>query len=356
MSTFRPASKRAFTLIELLVAMAVVVLLMTGVIAILTSATALSGQSRKHIDADNEARMVFDRMGADFSRMLKRADVDYIFSKTAGGSSTMGANDTCFFFSEAPSLAGTTTSSLQNSVALIGYNISSGYQLQRLGQGLVLGAAPAPGMIFLTYSPVTATPPPLPGTAGFAAPLASSTLGGTSAGESPYNVYVGNSTDVPPYSSGTSSDYHVLGPDVFRLEFCFLLKPQTASDGTVLPAVYSNQPYDSRSSPGPAHVSTYGIGLNDVQAVVVAIAILDGNSRKILSPANLATLTAALTDSDYSSSGAAGNLAKAPPVLMAQTWDGEINPSNFSAPLKAVVPATRIYQRTFYLSPFLTNP
>jgi prepilin-type N-terminal cleavage/methylation domain-containing protein len=354
MSTSSQAFKRAFTLVELLVSIAVVALLMTAVITILTSATALTGQSRKHIDADNEARMVFDRMAADFSRMVNRTDVDYIFAKVSGASSVAGANDTFFFYSEAPALANTTTVSLQNTVALIGYNVNSSYQLQRLGAGLALGAAPPNGMVFLTYSPVmptgpvTTNPPAPPGTAAFPSPNSNSTFANAA-----WQPLVGTASDTPPYSSystGTNSDYHILGPDVFRLEFCFLLKPQMQSTGAVLPAIYSNNPYDSRVG----HTNLYGIGLQDVQAVVVAIAILDANSRKIVSAANLATLTAALTDSQQGPGP--GSLQATPPVLMNQTWDGEISPANFSGALATVAPAVRIYQRTFYLGPFLSNP
>jgi len=352
MSASSKAFAGAFTLVELLVSIVIVTLLMGAVIAILTSATTLTGQSRKHVDADNEARMVFDRMAGDFSRMVSRTDVDYIFAKVSGASSTAGANDTFFFYSEAPALATTTTASLQNTVALIGYRINTSYQLERLGKGLVWGVAPSDGMVFLTYSPVATTgpvttnPPPQPGTAAFT-PLASSTLAGTS------SAYVGNSTDTPPYSTGTSPDFHVLGADVFRLEFCFLLKPQIQSNGTVSAATYSNTSAASYSNSSSApHTPLYGIGLNDVQAIVVTIAILDANSRKIISTANLATLTAALTDSDSPTS----NFKASPPILMAQTWDGEISPANFSGTLKAVAPAVRIYQRTFYLGPFLSNP
>ena len=65
------------------------------------SATATATMSRKHIDADEEARLVLDRMGSDLARMVKRPDVNYIFCKNTGGGTT-GANDAMFFYSEAP--------------------------------------------------------------------------------------------------------------------------------------------------------------------------------------------------------------------------------------------------------------
>lgn len=334
----------AFTLVEMLVSIAVVSLLMLTVVGILSSATILTGESRKQIDADNEARAVFDRMTGDFNRMVNRTDVDYIFAKVSGSGATAGANDTFFFYSEAPALASTTSTSLQGTVALIGYNISSGYQLQRLGEGLILGSAPPYGMSFLTYPPSTSNPQP--GTAGYVPSVASTFA------NSAWQPIVGTGTDTPPYSTGStgsSSDFHVLGPDVFRLEFCFLLKPQFQSSGTLTPAAYTNDCaacFDSASG----HAPLYGVGLNDVQAIVVAVAILDANSRKILTTANMATLTAALTDSQ------SGNLGATPPVLMSQTWKAELSPAQFSGALQTAVKNVRVYQRTFYLSPFLNNP
>jgi prepilin-type N-terminal cleavage/methylation domain-containing protein len=349
MTASTKAFRDAFSLIELLVSIAVVAVLLGTVIALLNTATSVTTQSKKHLDTDDEARMVFDRMAEDFNRLVNRTDVDYLFAKNQGAGPTVGANDAFFFYSEAPALATSTTLALQNSVALIGYRIDTSYNLDRLGKGLVLGSPPPDGMAFLTYFPVTTVPPPQPGTAAFVPPNSLSTFANPA-----WQPYVGTVSDTPPYSNGSSADFHVLSADVFRLEFCFLLKPYKVTDGvTVKPSIYSNYPYDIRA--GHVNLSTsgynmsYGVGLNDVQAVVVTIALLDANSRKIISISDLGKLAAALTDSDVPS----GNLAASPPILMAQTWNGEISPSTFSGTLKAVAPAVRIYQRTFYLSTFL---
>jgi prepilin-type N-terminal cleavage/methylation domain-containing protein len=335
----RRTPARAFTLIELMVSIAVVLLLMTVVIAILNSATSVTKKSRKNVDADNEARMVFDRMSADFGRMVTRPDVDYIFGKGLGGAAGNGSNDACFFYSEAPALATTTNVALQSAISLIGYRINPKYQLERLGKGLVLGAAPPDGMIFLNYSNSNSTTSTSTNTAP--TPDPTTTLAVTS------SVYVGAPGDNPPYSSGTSPDFHVIGPNVFRLEFCFLLKPYKKSDGTVAPATYSTLPYNA-TQPEPNHYQ-YGTGLRDVQAIVVSNAILDPVTRKIISPDNLAALSAALADAD----APAGSLTSTPPVLMAQTWDDQLNLKNFTGILKTAAANVHVYQRTFYFSPFL---
>ncbi len=64
----------------------------------------------------------------------------------------------------------------------------------------------------------------------------------------------------------------------------------------------------------------------------------------------MATLTAALTDSQNS------NLGASPPVLMSQTWKSELNPASFSGALQIAVKNVRVYQRAFYLGPLLNSP
>jgi type II secretory pathway component PulJ len=120
--------RKGFSLIELMVAMVTVVILMASILGILSSATLLITQSHIKIDADSEARMIFDRMSSDFAGMVKRPDIDYAFGRPSG-------NDALFFYSEAPALADN-TSTYSNTCALVGYRINSSNQLERLGKGL----------------------------------------------------------------------------------------------------------------------------------------------------------------------------------------------------------------------------
>jgi len=320
----RLAGRKGFTLVELLVALSVVAVLVVTMISILSSESMLTTQSRKQLAADSEARMIFDRMTADFAGMVKRPDVDFIFGRPTG-------NDALFFYSEAPALADA-ASAYPNTCALVGYRVNSSNQLERLGKGLTWGAAPPDGPTFLTYS-TTSVPLSPDANSTFANP-AWSTLVGTA----------------PAYNNGTSTTYyHVLGDAVFRLEFCFLLKPLKQTDGSVLPAIYSNLPYDTRPNQliSPVPSSLYGLGPTDIQAIVVTMAILDLNSRKIVSAANLQTLAGDLLDPTDS------DLAATPPKLMAETWDAALTNGTLTGVLKQAATNVHIYQRTFYLGPFL---
>src|SRR4051812_19952240 len=115
----RNGCRQAFTLTELIVAISVLTLLTTFVAQLVSNATVVTTHSRKRLDADGQARLVFDRMAGDFSKMLKRSDVDYLFCKQAG-------NDRMFFYSEAPAYYDGTASSIKprSSMALLGYRIN----------------------------------------------------------------------------------------------------------------------------------------------------------------------------------------------------------------------------------------
>src|ERR1035441_2337099 len=103
MSTSQSHSRRAgFTLVELLVAIAVLAIILVAAATILSTTAALTTVTNKHMDANDQARMVFDRLGNDFARMVRRKDVDYIFWKNTP-STTTGTNDTMYFYTEGAS-------------------------------------------------------------------------------------------------------------------------------------------------------------------------------------------------------------------------------------------------------------
>jgi type II secretory pathway pseudopilin PulG len=345
-----------FTIVELLVAMGVLILMVVMVTQLTNSATSTVTNSGKLIDADSQARMVFDRMANDFSRMIKRKDVDYIFAKQAG-------NDAFFFYSESPSYYDVTPSNSEiNSVSLVGYRINPGLQLERFAKGLLWDASTsgtnAGGVVFLTYPSGSATPDPL------------STLGGNSPG---IGTYVG--TFVGAYSDGMDTHYHVIGDQIYRLEICFLLTngivsliPITSPTSTINNLTASSPPvatdditsnysrgsrwYDTIHGRGYiCMASTAGaavwspIGIQDVSAVIVAIAVLDGKSREIVT--NTSQLVNALADPKDT------DLSSNPPKLMASTWLTAINSRSFannSAIPKAAASQVRVYQRYFYLN------
>jgi len=299
----------AFTLVEVIVSMAVFTLLIVLVAQLTNSASLTITGSRKHMDADSQAQAIFDRMAADIGHMVKRSDVDCIvkgfYADAPTDPATMPGNDSIFFFSEVPGYYSPSVSgSNRSSFTLVGYraSISStpAYALERLSSALSWEPlAGTESITFLTYAPGQTTP-----------------INGSSIGSRWSTV----GTRANNYTDGVSADYQAIGDQVFRYEYCYLLK-----DGT-----FSNTPFIA------PHTSAQG--LQDVSAIVVAIAILDNSSRKIT--ANLSQLSAALPDAN-------------PPTLMAEAWKNAINNANFAS--TAGIPQSaagqiRIYQRFFYLN------
>ena len=293
--------RKGFTLIELLVAMALLALVMLAVTHMMNSTRLVTATSGKRMDAEAEARTVFDRMSGDFARMVKRADVDYYVLKQTG-------NDSFYFFSESPAYASANgVASIQNPVSLIGYRVNAASQLERFGKGLTWNE-----VRFLAFpdSPVTNN----------SVPVADSTIPGGFAAE---------------ISEATQAA--VLAENVFRMEITFLLKSFKKADGTHLPAIYSNDPWDIRAG----HSSLNGIGLSDVQAVVVTLAILDASSRTILPPGtDFSNAVTALKDNS--------DLSKLP----CQVWQEATKSNAFAIdgfPASAAK-QVRIFQRAFPLN------
>ena len=89
---------QAFTLAELLVSISILTLLILLFARLMSSATTITTQAQKRMDADGQVRPLFDRMSGDLSRILKRTDVSY-YLKNAG--TTMAGNDMMAFYSAA---------------------------------------------------------------------------------------------------------------------------------------------------------------------------------------------------------------------------------------------------------------
>src|SRR5512142_3492676 len=66
----------AFTLTELMVSMGVLVLLTLVATQLLNNAATIMTLGHRQMDADSQARELFDRMAIDFAQMVKRSDVD----------------------------------------------------------------------------------------------------------------------------------------------------------------------------------------------------------------------------------------------------------------------------------------
>ncbi|EDY20613.1 hypothetical protein CfE428DRAFT_1810 [Chthoniobacter flavus Ellin428] len=298
----------AFTLTELIVAVSVLTLMITFVAQLVNNATLVTTYSRKHADADSQARLVFDRMAGDFASMPKRTDVDYLFSKQAG-------NDRMFFYSEAPAYYDGSASNLamRSSLALLGYRINSSYQVERLGKQLNWGGASStqPGSaVFLAYpAPTATTPKPTP--------LPESLL---------ENNWAGAIGSAPNYD-GTDADFHVLADQVCRLEFCFQMK-----DGTYV--------LDPTASGSPTVHS-----LKDVSAIVVGLVVLDAASQQIADIGKVSKVFDDLTAADLSAN---------PPVLMEAHWRQQLLAPGFAQ--TAGIPQAAASQIRFYEKHFPLNP
>jgi Tfp pilus assembly protein PilV len=310
--------RAGFTLVEILVSFTILGLIMVGVAQMMNCALSATLGSYKHMDADTEARLVLDRMAFDISRITKRTDVDYFFKKNTG-------NDQMAFYTESGGYFPTGTTTTQDGdVSLVGYMINSNNQLVRLSKGLVWNGVnnSAPAMVFN----------PLANATGFS--LVNNTLTTTS--------WNGSANGI---ANGTDANYQVIGDQVFRLEYCFLV--QTSPTGTQYTA--SAPPTTTKAyyndSPWVSPYTTSPNALRDVTAIVVTIAILDNNSRTIAGNTALQTAASSLADDTFTSPTAATTTISLPLV----TWKSKLQSSGLGLP-QAAASQVRFYQRYCYLN------
>ncbi len=276
---------------EVLVSITVLGLMMVGVAQMLNSAISATLGSYKHMDADTQARMVLDRIAFDISKITQRGDVDYYFQKNTG-------NDQMAFYSETGGYypTGLTGTSQESEVSLVGYRINAGNQMERLSKGRIWNGVnnSAPSMAFL------------PQTIGTTWPLVE--------------------------GAGADTDYQVMGDQVFRLEYCFLVQNRfsTAPTITSTTAAVSDLPY--------AAPDTAINRLQDVQAIIVSIAVLDSQSRAVVSSAALQAAAANLKDD--------GGTTGALPLTL---WKASLQSNGLGLP-KAAASQVRFYQRYCYIN------
>ncbi len=424
-----------FTLVELLTAVAVLALVVVVVAQMLSKTQSIIVLSRKQLDVDDQARLVFARMATDFAGMVQRTDSDIIFAKQAG-------NDRMYFFSK--SVGDTTTvagayayAGTENTVSLIGYGVgpdpvtsgtttgvnASYNDFQRLGRGLNWFGYSTAGdynnMVFLAASPSTTgwwnTLTTIDGHWG---PSSSYTPKYNSTGSPP--TYL-----TPPATGTEDPDWHALADQVFRFEYCFLLKdgsyaeyPCEANPANVISTAtsfvsYAGPPGTNDNYAGTGQTSNVigtgtrwfdtnggrayictnagsaaapaaawqGLGLRDVSAIIVAIALLDRNNRNLIASIkgtgwaakyNALSANTMFVDSGLTTSGSAkGIVWTNSPVnpsnpgaatLMEQNWSTLIaNQSTFvgdvttatgvaNATATQIASHITVYQRYFYLN------
>ena len=289
-----------FTLAELLVTAGVLVVLMLLFTQLFNSAATVTALGHKQMDADSGARELLDRMTIDVKQMIKRSDVYYHlkssstatdcpFTTTPPECGTQAGNDEMAFYTNVPGYyASGSTGSQQGPVSLVGYRINSsattlGNKMERLGAGLVWNG----------FSPIN-----LP------------------------NNPVMFRTALDPWNTAkyaTNSTLDIIGPNVFRFEYYYLLK-----NGNV-----GSRPWYAGSTVN---------GMQGVAAIVAAIAVVDSKSRGLLTNAQVTTLAGTLADYN----------GQAPGVLLS-SWRTAID-ANTSLPRPALS-SIRLYERYLYLSP-----
>ena len=274
--------RAAFTLVELLVSVGVLVLLVLLATQLLNSAATVTTLGHKQMDADSQARQLLDRMAIDFAQLVKRSDVDFWAKGTVAPNSVGGAmagNDQITFYSTVPGYY--PSSGSQSPVSLVAYRINSQNQMERMGKGLVWNGVSS------TDTPVVFMP-------------------------------IKISAAFPSINSGSDPSSEVIGPQVFRFEYCYLLK----ADGSL-------------SITPPTNVS-------GIAAIIADIAVIDSKSKVLLTNAQIAR-----------SSGGRNWVISAPSMIPGQLraqWQNTLQSTNTTLPRPAVS-GIRLYERFFYLSP-----
>src|SRR6266542_2466176 len=221
----------AFTLAELVVTVGVLVVLVFLATQLLKSAATVTTFGHKQMDADSQTRQVLDRMAIDFAQMVKRSDVDYYLKSSATPPPTgvrnllQPGNDKIAFYSTVPGYYPSTGS--QSPVSLVAYRVNSDptspsyNKLERMGKGLVWNA------VSTTQTPVVFMPIPL------ASPIPTPELPAVPPNPLPCPAWPEIAcplTPPPPCpqpNCSSWSDSEVIGPQVFRFEYYYLLKSQT---------------------------------------------------------------------------------------------------------------------------------
>jgi len=281
----------AFTLAEMLVAISVLTLLILLLTQLINHAAFVTTLGNKRMDADAQARPLFERMGLDFGQIVKRSDVSY-YLKTAG--TPMTGNDLLGFYSAVQGFYPTTPSP----ISVVAYRVNSDSSnsayncLERMGKGLDWNGA-SPVSTPVVFLPLT--------------------LHGTWPSVTSSSAY--DDTDA------AKRTYEIIGPQVFRFEYYFVEK--TTGRLVAYPAAWTS-------------LST--VAIKDAAAIVVGIAVIDPQSRVLLSNSQIATLAESLPD--YASGWGPGE-------LLAQWRSALDGIANMPRP---AISGIRLYERCFDIS------
>jgi hypothetical protein len=275
-----------------MVSVVVLTILIVIVSRIVSSACTITTLGNKRMDVDSQVRPVFDRMAVDFAQMIKRTDVDYYVKSPldleTAAIPAKGPNDHLAFFCNVPGYYPSTGS--PSPISLAAYRInsdstSSSYnRMERMGKGLL-------------WNGVSTTNKPI--------------LFGLQAIANNWPAATDNVTADP------NSDYELIGPQIFRFEYFYLLKTGAISN---LPGAQ---------------------GMQDIAAIVATMAAIDPRSKVLLSDAQIATLIGRLVDYDPAAHTKISDL----PTAWQAALDGTADM------VRPAISGIRIYQRSFYALP-----
>jgi len=282
----------AFTLAEMLVAISVLALLVVLVTQLINNAASVTTLGNQRMDADSQARPLFERMALDFAHLVRRSDVSF-YVKTAG--TPMTGNDLLGFYSAVQGYHPTTPSP----ISVVAYRVNSDpsssvayNRLERMGKGLDWNGASSAN-IPVVFLPLT--------------------LHGTWPSVASSSAY-----DDPDPAKRT---YEMIGPQVFRFEYYYLEK--VTGSLVTYPATWT---------------SLSAVAAKDAAAIVVAIAVIDPRSKVLLSNSQIATLAESLPD--YASGWGPGELLA--------RWQSALDSvTNMPRP---AISGIRLYERYFPLS------
>jgi prepilin-type N-terminal cleavage/methylation domain-containing protein len=289
-----------FTLLELLVSMGVLALLVLLVTSLVNSAATITTLGHKRMDTDSQARQLLDRMAIDFVQMVKRNDLDFFAKGTTSPNSVGGAmtgNDQIAFFTQLPGYYPTSSTMTSRSpVSLIAYRVNSDStnaslynKFERMAKGLVWNGAS-------TDIPVV-----------FWATISGTWSAATS-------------------TSASDAAYDLVGSQVFRFEYCYLLK-----NGTLV----ITPPLDATPLPTNGRAD-----LSQIAAIVVDIAVIDSKSKVLLTNAQITTPLA---------SGLIDYAAGMTPGQLRANWQTYLD--GITSLPRPAISGIRLYERYFYLSP-----
>ena len=281
------ARPHAFTLTELLVSISILAVIVLLISRLFVSASSITISGSKRMDADGQARPLFERFAVDLAQMIKRSDADFFGKGTGSPNSAGGAmpgNDQLAFYSTVPGYHSSVVS--PSPVSLVAYRTATN-RLERMAKALSWNGAPPSGLP-VVFLPLT---------------IAGNWTAATNAGSDP--------------------DYELIGPNVFRFEYYYILK-----NGAL-----STTPWDATA--GHASVG----GLRDVAAISISIGTLDPKSRRMITDEGLAALGRTMIDFSPSMN---------PGDLLAQ-WHGALNESTGSP--RPLLTAVRLYERAFAVAP-----